>query len=79
MKKQNDLNSKSVLEKLQKKIEKLEKDNESKIKEINKYKTILSEKEENIKKIQENNNNIKNELEILKVNNNKIEQKKLNY
>ena len=74
LKKKNDLNSKSALEKPQKKIEKLEKDNESKVKEINKNKTILGEKAENIKKIEENNN-IKNEIEIQKVNNNEIENK----
>ena len=77
VKEQNDLNNQSALEKLQKKIEKLEKDNESKIEEINKYKSILSEKEENIKKIEKDNNNIKNELETLKLNNNEIDQEKV--
>ena len=72
MDEQNDLNNKSNLEELHKKIEELKKDNESKKEELNNYKNILEEKDKNIQKI----NEYKSEIEKLKINKDKYLQEK---
>ena len=63
------------LKKLKNKIEDLERDNKNKKKELNKYITLINEKEEYITKINEDNILIRKELENVKEKNNEINYK----
>ena len=69
---QNNLNNESLLEDLQEKIKELEKDNKDKEIELNNTIKILNEKEIIIQKMNEENGNIKKELENLNKHNNGI-------